>query len=370
MSKAIHESEVKKTALHDEHVALGATMVPFAGFEMPLQYQGIVEEHLATRDSVGIFDVSHMATFRVTGAGARDYLQAMLSNDMSKIEDIGAAQYSLLLDDEGHIIDDLIVYNTGAEFMLVVNASNAKTDYEWLAARAPENVEIFDESARSALIAVQGPKAIDVIKELATTEDSAEWQPPKRFHIAPLTMVGGANMLVARTGYTGEDGVELIMHKEDAIAVWRALMSFEQVTPVGLGARDTLRLEMGYHLYGSDMDRSRNPIEAGLAWVCPKAKTGYTGYEAVTEAREQGTKEKLVYLSITGGIPREGYSVLDNDKQIGTIASGSHSPSLGTGIATAYLPAKYAAEGTKLEIAIRKRKAQAEVVKPPFYKKP
>jgi len=355
---------VKNTALHKEHLALGATMTPFAGFDMPLQYQGIVEEHLATRKSAGIFDVSHMATFRVSGDGAWDFLQKMLTNDLAKIEDIGAAQYTLMLDEEGHIIDDLIVYHTGAEFMLVVNASNAQGDLEWLRQHCPEGIEIFDESERSSIIAVQGPEAIAVIKELALDKD---WQPPKRFHIAPLKMVGGATMLVARTGYTGEDGVELIMHRDDAVAVWRALMSFEQVTPVGLGARDTLRLEMGYHLYGSDMDRSRNPIEAGLAWVCPKAKTDYIGCDAVTRARTEGCAEKLTYLKIEGGIPRPGYPVFAGDEQIGTIASGSHSPSLSIGIATAYLPREYAAEGTELEVGIRKRRAQAQVVKPPFY---
>ena len=360
------QTEMKQTPLHEEHLALGATMVPFAGFDMPIQYQGIVEEHLATREAVGIFDVSHMATLRLRGDGAWDFLQEMLSNDLDKIADLGAAQYSLLLDDEGHIIDDLIVYNTGAEFMLIVNATNAETDLQWLEEHAPEGVEIFNESQRSAIIAVQGPEAIEVIKELA---DEDEWTAPKRFTIAPLTMVGGANMLVARTGYTGEDGVELIMHRDDAVAVWRALMSFDQVTPVGLGARDTLRLEMGYHLYGNDMDRNRNPIEAGLGWVAPKAKTGYVGADAVAKAREEGTAEKLVYLSVEGGIPRAGYPVMDGDKQIGSIASGSHSPSLGSGIATAYLPVKYATEGTKVEVAIRKRAATATVVKPPFYTK-
>ncbi|MCL2437686.1 MAG: glycine cleavage system aminomethyltransferase GcvT [Coriobacteriia bacterium] len=359
-------TKISKTPLHDEHLSLGATMVSFAGFDMPLQYQGIVEEHLATRESVGIFDVSHMATLRVRGEGSWQFLQHILANDLEKIENIGAAQYSLLLDEDGHIIDDLIVYNTGAEFMLIVNASNAQTDFDWMIQHCPDDVEIFDESERTAIIAVQGPEALEVIAELAEEDD---WDPPKRFHLAPLTMVGGANMLVARTGYTGEDGVELIMHREDAVAVWRALMSFENVNPIGLGARDTLRLEMGYHLYGNDMDRSRNPIEAGLGWVCPKTKTGYIGAEAVAKARDEGCKEKLAYLKITGGIPREGYPVLDVEKEIGTIASGSHSPSLGVGIATVYLPRKFAVEGTKLQIGIRKRRAEAEVVKPPFYKK-
>ena len=368
-SDKINKNELKKTPLHEEHLALAATMAAFAGFEMPVQYHGIVEEHLATREAVGIFDVSHMATFRVRGEDAWQFLQKMLSNDLEKIADIGAAQYTLLLDDKGRIIDDLIIYNTGGEFTLIANASNAKADFDWLVKQRDKlkfEVEIFDESERTALIAVQGPDALAVIQELAEDED---WEAPKRFHLNALTLEGGVRVLVARTGYTGEDGVELIMHKEDAVAVWRALMSFENVTAVGLGARDTLRLEMGYHLYGNDMDRSRNPIEAGLGWVCPKAKTDYMGCEAIADAREKGCKEKLAYLEVTGGIPRKGYPVFDGDKQIGTIASGSHSPSLGIGMATAYVPSEFAKAGTELQIGIRKRKADAVVVKPPFYKK-
>ena len=361
--------EFDKTPLYEEHRALGATMAAFAGFEMPMQYQGIVEEHLATREACGIFDVSHMATFRVRGADSWQFLQHMLSNDLERIEEVGAAQYTLLLDNKGHIIDDLIVYNTGGEFTLILNASNAKTDFDWLVKNSKKmksDVEIFDESERTAIIAVQGPEALEVVQDFAEDED---WEAPKRFHLVPLKMIGGVNVLVARTGYTGEDGVELIMHKEDAAAVWRALLSFENVTPVGLGARDTLRLEMGYHLYGNDMDRSRNPIEAGLGWVCPKSKEDYMGCKAVTEAREKGCKEKLAYLKVTGGIPRKGYPVLDGDKQIGVVASGSHSPSLGIGIATAYLPKEFAEVNTELQIGIRKRKADAVVVKPPFFKK-
>jgi len=367
------QGTLSRTPLYEEHLDLGATMSPFAGFEMPVQYQGILEENLATREHVGIFDVSHMATFRVSGEGGSAFLQHILTNDLEKISNIGAAQYTLLLDLDGGIIDDLIVYNTGGEYMLIANASNRETVYEWLQQNLPDNpagdprdeVFIFDESDRTALIAVQGPEAIDVITELAADED---WEPPARFHIIAAELIGGARVLVARTGYTGEDGVELIMHKEDAVSVWRALLSFDNVTPVGLGARDTLRLEMGYHLYGNDMDRGRNPIEASLGWVCPKGKEGYIGYEVVTAAREKGVSEKLVHMTVTGGIPREGFPVFDGDQQIGTIASGSHSPALGSGIATAYVPTKYSKVGTKLKVGIRKRRADATVVRPPFLK--
>ena len=357
--------DLKKTPLHEEHIALGAKMLPFAGYEMPIQYAGILEEHAATRGKVGIFDVSHMATFRISGKEARDFLQRMLSNDIAKIDEIGAAQYTLLLDGQGHIIDDLIVYNTGGEYLIIANASNRATDFAWLSEQCPEGLVLADESEKTALIAVQGPEALSVVSELA----AGEWEAPKRFHIAPITFEGGVNALAARTGYTGEDGLELVVHKDDAPALWRALLSFEQVTPVGLGARDTLRLEMGYHLYGSDMDRSNNPIEAGLGWVCPKAKEDYMGSEAVKEAREKGVDQKLVHLLVTGGVPRPGYPVYADNQQIAVIASGSHSPTLCTGIATAYVPVKYSTEGTRLQVHIRKRIGEATVVKPPFLDK-
>ena len=362
---------LRRTPLYQEHRHLGATMSAFAGFDMPVQYQGILEESLATREQVGIFDVSHMAAFRIRGASATNFLQYMLTNDLDRISDVGAAQYTLLLDEDGGIIDDVIVYNTGGEFMMVANADNRDAVYEWLVDHSADGtgfdeVEIYDESDRTALIAVQGPEALEVIAEFAADDD---WEAPARFHIAAIKL-GEVNALVARTGYTGEDGVELIIHKEDAVDVWRALLSFENAIPVGLGARDILRLEMGYHLYGTDMDRSRNPIEAGLGWVCPKGQADYIGCEAVAAARTEGVAEKLVYMTVSGGIPRKDFPVFDDaDKQIGTIASGSHSPALGTGIATAYVPVEFSAPGTQLKVGIRKRRADAAVVKAPFLKK-
>ncbi|MBK5211996.1 MAG: glycine cleavage system aminomethyltransferase GcvT [Coriobacteriia bacterium] len=351
-----------RTPLYDEHVALGARMVDFAGFEMPVQYGGILEEHLATRESVGIFDVSHMAEFRISGEGAFDFLNTMLSNEVNKIVDIGAAQYTLLLNDAGCIIDDLIVYNTGLEFLIISNASNRFQDWNWLYEHKPDNVEMFDETDRTGLIAVQGPKALGVLKQIF----GPSWEPPHRFHIEPATIDGKIDVLVARTGYTGEDGVEIIVHKDDVVALWRMLLSFPEVSPVGLGARDTLRLEMGYSLYGSDMDITRDPISAGLGWACPKSKEGYTGCEALKAIRETGPSVRLVHLLVENGIPRHGYSVLHEGKEIGTVGSGSHSPSLGKGMATAYVPAEFAEPGTELEIQIRKRTVSATVVKPPF----
>ena len=354
--------DLKRTPLYEEHLALGARMVPFAGWEMPVQYAGIIEEHRATRSSVGIFDVSHMAEFRIFGFGAFDFLQRMLTNDLGRISELGQAQYTLMLDEEGHLIDDLIVYHTGdLEYLIIANASNVEADFSWLTAHAPDDLELVDESDRTALIAVQGPKALQIIGELA----GEGWMAPSRFTVAEATLDSLPTM-VARTGYTGEDGVEILCRASDAAAIWRMLLSFPEVTPAGLGARDTLRLEMGYPLYGSDMDRSIDPISAGLGWVVPKAKSGYIGAAAVARVRENGPVIKLAALTVPGAIPRPGMSVLHGGVVVGKVASGSFSPTLETGIATAYVPVELAATGTALSIEIRKKTVPATVVKTPF----
>ncbi len=359
------DEKLLRTPLHDEHVALGARMVPFAGWEMPVQYAGILEEHRAVRSSVGIFDVSHMAEFRVFGFGALEFLQKMFTNDLARISEIGHAQYTLMLDADGGIIDDLIVYHSGdLEYFIIANASNREADFGWLKEHAPDDIELVDESDRTALIAVQGPKALDVMEELC----GAEWEPPARFSLGEAQLDGSIPVLVCRTGYTGEDGVEIVCRASDAPAIWRLLLSFPEVSPCGLGARDTLRLEMGYHLYGNDMDRSVDPVSAGLGWVCPKAKTGYIGAETVARVREEGPKRKLAHLRVEGAIPRPGFSVLREGIEVGKVASGTFSPTLETGIATAYLPADLAVEGGTVEISIRKKTVEATVVKAPFVK--
>ncbi len=353
---------LKRTPLYDEHLALGARMVPFAGWEMPVQYAGIIEEHRAVRSSVGIFDVCHMAEFRIFGFGAFDFLQRMLTNDLARISELGSAQYTLMLDAGGHIIDDLIVYHTGdLEYLIIANASNAETDFAWLSEHAPDDIEMVDESERTGLIAVQGPEALRIVRELA----GADWLAPARFHIGDAVL-DTLPALVARTGYTGEDGVEIICRAQDAPILWRALLSFGEVTPAGLGARDTLRLEMGYPLYGSDMDRTIDPISAGLGWVVPKDKQDYIGASPVAEVRARGPKTKLVGLVVAGAIPRPGMNVLHGGTVVGKVASGSFSPTLETGIATAYVPVDLAAQGTELAVEVRKKTLTAKVVKTPF----
>jgi aminomethyltransferase len=357
--------ELKRTTLYDEHVALGARMVPFAGWSMPVQYAGIIEEHRAVRASAGVFDVGHMAEFRVFGFAAFDFLQRMFTNDLHKIAELGQAQYTLMLDEDGHVIDDLIVYHSGdLEYLIIANASNRDTDFAWLEAHAPEDIELVDESDRTALVALQGPKALGIVEELA----GPEWIAPARFTLCEATL-DTIPALVARTGYTGEDGVEILVGANSAPALWRSLLSFAEVTPAGLGARDTLRLEMGYPLYGSDMDRTIDPISAGLGWVVPKAKQGYVGAEAIARVREAGPERKLVGLRVEGGIPRHGFPVLHEGSEVGKVASGSFSPTSETGIATAYVPAALAQPGTRFEIEIRRKIVPATAVKPPFVTK-
>jgi aminomethyltransferase len=357
--------ELRHTTLYDEHLALGARMVPFAGWSMPVQYAGIIEEHRAVRASAGVFDVGHMAEFRVFGFSAFDFLQRLFTNDLHKIAELGKAQYTLMLDEDGHIIDDLIVYHSGdIEYLIIANASNRETDFAWLQDHAPDELELVDESDRTALVALQGPKALDIVCQLA----GPEWSPPARFTICEAQL-DTIPALVARTGYTGEDGVEVLVGASHAPALWCALLSFAEVTPAGLGARDTLRLEMGYPLYGSDMDRTVDPISAGLGWVVPKAKHDFIGAEAVGRIRAAGPERKLVGLRVEGAIPRHGFPVLHEGVRVGKVASGTFSPTLETGIATAYVPADLAEPGTGFDVEIRRKTVPATVVKPPFVTK-
>lgn len=350
-----------RTPLYEEHLALGARMVPFAGFEMPVQYAGIIEEHRAVRSLAGVFDICHMAEFRVFGAAAFDALQRIVTNDLHKIDELGRAVYTVMCDEDGGVIDDLIVYHTGdLEYLIIANAANRDTDVGWITSQLPEGVEFVDESDRTALIALQGPEAVRIITDLAGAE------PPKRFRIGEAQLDDRVPVLLARTGYTGEDGVEVLCHDSDAVAVWRLLMSYPEVTPCGLGARDTLRLEAGYPLHGVDMDRTTDPISAGLGWVVSLPKGDFTGREALVRIKSEGPARRLVGLTVQGGVPRHGFPVLHDGEEAGSVASGTFSPTLEHGIATAYLPPGLAEPGTRIEVAIRSKTVPAEVTKMPF----
>ena len=350
---------LKRTPLHDRHVAAGAKMVPFAGWEMPVQYAGIKDEHLTVRQSAGVFDVSHMGEIETTGPDAEAFLQRILSNDVSKIAE-GGAQYSVLCKEDGGVLDDLFSYKLGPDrFLTVTNAANHDKDLAWFQKHAEGfDVTLTDRLHDLAMLAVQGPEARGIVARLTDGEL------PKRFRTTTLTVAGAPNVLVCGTGYTGEDGVELILAGDDAPKVWDALIA-GGAKPAGLGARDTLRLEVCFHLYGNDLMTTRGPIEAGLGWCC-KEDTGFIGADAVRAVREAGPREKLVPFTLAGaGIARQGNPVVGG----GEVTSGTLSPCLGVGIGMAYVPAERAAPGTELEIDVRGKVRPAVVGTKPLYRK-
>lgn len=357
------ETSLRRTSLFDRHQAAGAKLVPFAGWEMPVQYPpGIRAEHLAVRERVGVFDVSHMGEVETRGPGARAFLQRVLSNDVSKIA-VGGAQYSVLCDESGGVLDDLFTYRLGDDrYLTVTNAANHEKDLAWLRRQAEgaEGVELIDRAADYAMLAVQGPQARDLVASLT---DAGADALPGRFRTAQAT-VAGRDVLVCGTGYTGEDGVELLLAPADAPAVWDALVA-GGAEPVGLAARDTLRLEVCFHLYGNDLMESRGPIAAGLGWCC-KEETGFIGSDAVRAEREAGPAERLVPFVFTGpGIPRQGNAVVGG----GEVTSGTLSPSLNTGIGMAYLPVEKAVPGTEIEIDVRGKLRPAVVKEKPLFRK-
>ncbi|HYF27083.1 MAG TPA: glycine cleavage system aminomethyltransferase GcvT [Baekduia sp.] len=349
-------ADLRRTPLHDRHVAAGAKLVPFAGWDMPVQYEGVIAEHRATRSAVGVFDVSHMGQIRTEGPGAEALLQRLLSNDVSRLA-LGGAQYSVLCREDGGVLDDLFTYRlAGDRYLTVTNAANHGKDLAWFRRHAQDapGVEVVDAAAGFAMLAVQGPAARELVQALSDAPL------PPRFTAAERTLAG-RRMLVCGTGYTGEDGVELLLDPGDAPAIWDELLR-RGATPVGLAARDTLRLEACFHLYGNDLMETRGPIEAGLGWCC-KEDTGFIGAEAVRAVREAGPAEKLVPFTMTGGgIARQGSAVVGG----GEVTSGTHSPILGVGIGMAYLPAERAVEGTALEIDVRGKVRPAVVARKPL----
>jgi aminomethyltransferase len=342
-----------QTPLHDRHVALGARMVPFAGWEMPVQYEGVIPEHRAVRTDCGVFDVSHMGELEVEGPRAGELLQGLLSNDLDRV-DVGGAQYTLLTNERGGIVDDLIVYRLDPHrYLLIVNAANAAAGFEWLKERELRGSDVRDVSDRYALLAVQGPR---------TTERLGLGEAPA-FTFAPGE-IDGVECMVNRTGYTGEQGVELLVMAEDAGGLWDAVLE-RGATPCGLGARDTLRLEVCYPLHGNDITPETDAISAGLGWVCALHKD-FTGADELRRIKAQGPERRLAAFVMTDkGIPRQGMPIAEG----GRVTSGSLSPMLDVGIGLGYVPAGLAQPETEITIDLRGRPRRARVVKKPIYKR-
>ncbi len=340
-----------KTPLHDRHVALGAKMVPFAGWEMPVQYEGVIQEHRAVRTDAGVFDVSHMGQIDVEGPRAHELLQGVLSNDLDRVEP-WHAQYTLLPNERGGIVDDLIAYRLSPfHYLLVVNASNRQTDFAWIKEREISGSEVRDVSDEYALLAVQGPNAIAKLGLAPAPKNS----------FAEET-VDGVHCMVNRTGYTGEDGCEILCMEEDAGTLWDAVLA-RGVTPCGLGARDTLRLEACFPLHGNDITPDTDPISAGLGWTCALAKE-FTGVETLRRIKEEGPERKLVaFVMEDKAIPRQGMPIEGG----GEVTSGTHSPMLDVGIGMGYVPAAQAAVDTALTIDVRGKPRSARIVKKPIY---
>jgi glycine cleavage system T protein (aminomethyltransferase) len=344
------------------HVELGGKLVDFAGWEMPVLYEGVREEHSAVRTHAGVFDVSHMGEVEVEGPGALAFLQRALSNDVAAVA-VGGAQYSCLCAEDGGVLDDLFAYRLGADrWLIVTNSANHEADLAWLGRWSRGfDAAVRDVADRYAMLAVQGPHA----RAIAARALGVEL--PPRMHVA-AARIGGRPALVCGTGYTGEDGVELLLDPEVAAPIWAELLD-AGVVPCGLGARDTLRLEACFHLHGNDLTPDRNPIEAGLGWCCKEA-TGFVGAEAVARARAEGTAERLAPFKIEGpGIPRQGNPAMLGDEQVGAVTSGTFSPSLEVGIGMAYVRSALAEPGTELEIDVRGKRRPARIASKPLYEK-
>jgi aminomethyltransferase len=360
---------IKKIQLNDLHVALGGKMVPFAGFNMPVRYSSDTEEHHTVRQGVGVFDVSHMGEFKVTGPKALDLIQKVTSNDASKLV-IGQAQYSCFPNETGGIVDDLIVYKFGEEdYMLVVNASNIEKDWNWINKHNDMGATLENISDSISLFAIQGPKAIDAVQSLT----SVNLSDIKFYHFKVGDFAGVQDVIISGTGYTGAGGFEVYVKNEDAEKVWNAVFEAGKpfdIKPIGLGARDTLRLEMGYCLYGNDINDETSPIEAGLGWITKFTKD-FINSENLKKQKEEGVSRKLIgFILQEKGIPRGHYPIVNlNGETIGEVTSGTMTPSMGVGIGMGYVRSEYAAPGTEIAITVRNKNLLAKVEKFPLYKK-
>ncbi|WP_113924753.1 glycine cleavage system aminomethyltransferase GcvT [Cognataquiflexum aquatile] len=360
---------IKKIQLNDLHVALGGKMVPFAGFNMPVRYSSDTEEHHTVRQGVGVFDVSHMGEFKVTGPKALSLIQKVTSNDASKLV-IGQAQYSCFPNETGGIVDDLIVYKFGEEeYMLVVNASNIEKDWNWINKHNDMGATLENISESISLFAIQGPKAIEAVQSLT----SVNLSDIKFYHFAVGDFAGVQDVIISGTGYTGAGGFEVYVKNEDAEKVWNAVFEAGKpydIKPIGLGARDTLRLEMGYCLYGNDINDETSPIEAGLGWITKFTKD-FINSENLKKQKENGVNKKLVgFILQEKGIPRGHYPIVNLDGEpIGDVTSGTMTPSMGVGIGMGYVKSEYATPGTEIAITVRNKNLLAKVEKFPLYKK-
>jgi aminomethyltransferase len=359
---------MKQTALYEIHKALGAKMVPFAGYEMPVQYEGVNAEHITVRNSVGVFDVSHMGEFLIEGPNALNLVQSVCSNDAAHLA-IGQAQYSCLPNSNGGIVDDLIVYRLKElAFLLVVNASNIEKDWNWIQSKNSENVKMKNLSDDYSLLAIQGPAAVEAMQPLSSFDLSAI----KFYHFKEGDFAGIDGVIISATGYTGSGGFEIYCKNKDVKHIWNSIFEAGNsfgIKPIGLAARDTLRLEMGYCLYGNDIDDNTSPIEAGLGWITKFSKN-FTNSGNLQKESKEGVKQKLIgFELLERGIPRKGYEIIGTDGFIiGEVTSGTMSPSLGKGIGMGYVKTNYTAVGTPIGIKIRKNIVTAAVVKTPFYK--
>ena len=358
----------KNIALSNVHEALGAKMVPFAGYNMPVSYEGVNAEHETVRKTVGVFDVSHMGEFLVTGSNALDLIQKVTSNDASKIVD-EQAQYSCFPNATGGIVDDLIVYRFNAEkWLLVVNASNIEKDWNWINSQNTMNAEMRNLSEDYSLLAIQGPKAVEAMQSL-TSVDLSEI---KFYHFKVADFARIEHVIISATGYTGSGGFEIYCKNSEVEQVWKQVFEAGDdfgIKPIGLAARDTLRLEMGYCLYGNDINDTTSPIEAGLGWITKFTKE-FTNWEALKAQKEEGTSRRLIAFELNErGIPRQGYDIVDDSGNvIGDVTSGTMSPSLGIGIGMGYVTTEFKKAGTQINIQIRKKAVPATIVKLPFYK--
>lgn len=359
-------AEPVKTPFYQYHVDAGAKIVDFAGFLMPVQYKGITSEHLAVRENIGLFDLSHMGEFEVTGPDALAFLQKTTTNNVAALE-IGQIQYSCMPYPEGGIVDDLLVYRTGeSSFFLVVNAANLKKDFDWLNSHREGDVKLTDLSDGLGLLAIQGPNAQKLMAQL--TDYDLESMP---YYTHTTAQVAGVELMFSRTGYTGEDGFEIYIPTEHCAVLWHAVTDAGQahnLELIGLGARDTLRLEMKMALYGNDIDKTTTPVEAGLSWIVDWDKD-FIGKEVIVRQKEEKPSRRLVCLQFEGKVfPRHGYEIFDGDQAIGHVTSGTVSPSLKKPIALGYVARRKAKIGSEVEVVIRDKRFPAVVVKPPFYK--